>query len=257
MRRLWQAISWRTLRRRLCAAVTLLGYLLATFGVPLPATARKAEDLPFPCRDHPCGCLTAEQCWTACCCFTPEQRWAWARQHHVEPPAFAEKPSGHSWRTTRLRDREAVPAKQPTRCSNCPAHGGTQEKRPEPAKPCCSPRQGHPPCCQQPQPTPARTKASCCQKPPSGPSCKPSTTSQEREGKSAGKGTMRWGLGVAALRCQGVNTLWATTGAALPAGPPLTWTLWQPAVTWLSYPPESPLGLPPSPPEPPPRALSA
>src|SRR4051794_16978264 len=101
----WRTTSWGPLRRRLWAGVTLVAYLLAALGVPLPASARKEPGVPFPCQDHPCGCRTAEQCWAACCCFTPEQRIAWAQAHHVQPPPYAEKPGGQSWRTTRLRDR--------------------------------------------------------------------------------------------------------------------------------------------------------
>jgi hypothetical protein len=229
MLRSWRAISWRPLRRRLCAAVTLLAYLLATLGLPLPAPARKPDSVPFPCQDHPCGCVTAEQCWSACCCFTPEQRWAWARQHQVEPPAYAEKPSAHGWRTTRLRDRDGQGAEPSTGCRSCA----------QAPKSCCT---------SNPAPAP------CCQKPQQGPNDKPSKPKPRRDAKPAPKGGAKWGLGVAALRCQGLNTLWAATGAALPAEPPLTWGPWNPAVAWLNWPAESPLALPSSPPEPPPRS---
>jgi hypothetical protein len=123
---------WRPLRRRLCAGLTLVAYLLTALGVPLPAVARKATDEPFPCQDHPCGCQTAEQCWRACCCFSPEERLAWARAHQVEPPEYAEPPTGGlSWRTTRVRDR---------------------------AQGCCT---GDPVCCTEP-----RDQPSCCQTKP-------------------------------------------------------------------------------------------
>ncbi|MBW3598507.1 MAG: hypothetical protein KY475_14700, partial [Planctomycetes bacterium] len=41
---------------------------------------------PFPCQAHQCGCSSAEQCWTDCCCFSLEERLAWAARHGVEPP---------------------------------------------------------------------------------------------------------------------------------------------------------------------------
>jgi hypothetical protein len=83
------------IRRKLVAMVALVSYVVATFGMPLPAIARKDGGPAFPCQDLPCGCLTAEQCWKGCCCLTPEQRWAWAREHHVEPPDYAERPGEH------------------------------------------------------------------------------------------------------------------------------------------------------------------
>lgn len=61
--------------------------------MPLPlGTIRisdKAGSQPFPCQDSPCGCKTAEQCWTNCCCTTPAQRLAWARKNGVTPPQYA------------------------------------------------------------------------------------------------------------------------------------------------------------------------
>src|SRR5206468_2926988 len=49
----------------------------------------------------------AEQCWRACCCFSPEERLAWAVANQIEPPAYAQLPSAKGWHTIRLRDREA------------------------------------------------------------------------------------------------------------------------------------------------------
>jgi hypothetical protein len=115
---------WRNLRHRLCVAGTFLAYLLATLSIPLPVADSKDSSQPFPCQDHPCGCQTAEQCWRQCCCFTPEQRWAWARAHHVEPPAYAEKPApverlaADGWNSVKLRDRDKAPAKAAKSCSS-------------------------------------------------------------------------------------------------------------------------------------------
>lgn len=99
---------WRTLRYRLFIAGVGLAYLLAALDIPLPVAIHKDASQPFPCQDHPCGCKNAEQCWTSCCCFTAEERWAWARAHHVEPPAYAEKPAAHGWNTAKLRDRDTT-----------------------------------------------------------------------------------------------------------------------------------------------------
>ena len=102
----------RTFRHRLGATVACFAYLIATLGIPLPIAVPKDLSQPFPCQDHACGCQTAEQCWSHCCCFTPEQRLEWARAHNVEPPSYAEKPvpeensSEQGWNTVKLRDRD-------------------------------------------------------------------------------------------------------------------------------------------------------
>jgi hypothetical protein len=101
-----RSIPWRSIARRLVTGVVALGYLAATLGLPLPARAHKIVDQPFPCQDDPCGCQTAEQCWTACCCYTVEEHWAWARAHHIEPPAYATRPADGGWNTKPKRQCE-------------------------------------------------------------------------------------------------------------------------------------------------------
>lgn len=105
---------WIALRYRLGVLGVCLAYVLAALQIPLPVFVHKKNGQAFPCQDHLCGCQTAEQCWSNCCCFTPEERWAWARAHNVEPPAYAEKPAdkpvAQGWNTAKLRDRN-TPAK--------------------------------------------------------------------------------------------------------------------------------------------------
>src|SRR5437764_8818198 len=84
---------WHRLGRRLCAGVVLVAYLLTAGGVPLPLPPEKDLSQPFPCQDHACGCRSAEECWRHCCCYTPEEKLAWARAHGIEPPAYAERPA--------------------------------------------------------------------------------------------------------------------------------------------------------------------
>jgi len=70
----------------------LAAYVVTASGVPLPmapvdaTTASSAT--PFPCQGGHCGCRTAEQCWKSCCCQTPSERLAWAREHGVTPPNY-------------------------------------------------------------------------------------------------------------------------------------------------------------------------
>jgi len=86
--------------RRITTWLAILGYTLVASGLPLPLgvvtptapasagakrLAGKDRSRPFPCMDKPCGCATAEQCFTSCCCNTPAETLAWARAHAVEP----------------------------------------------------------------------------------------------------------------------------------------------------------------------------
>ena len=100
----------RSLRRHrgITTWLAIVGYVIVASGVPLPlgvsppATpgaaaasgmakrlAGKDRSRPFPCMDKPCGCATAEQCFTRCCCNTPAETLAWARAHGVEPGVIA------------------------------------------------------------------------------------------------------------------------------------------------------------------------
>ena len=89
-----EASYWRPICRRLIAAGAFFAYFAAAFGLPLPPPAViKDGGKPFPCQGHACGCRTAEECWRHCCCYTAAERWAWAKEHHVQPPAYAEKPA--------------------------------------------------------------------------------------------------------------------------------------------------------------------
>lgn len=94
----------RTRLRRITTWLAILGYTLVASGLPLPfgivapvasdspaakRLAGKDRSQPFPCMDRPCGCATAEQCFTSCCCNTPAETLAWATAHRVEPAVLA------------------------------------------------------------------------------------------------------------------------------------------------------------------------
>jgi hypothetical protein len=92
-------------RRRWVTCVAVAAYALIVSGLPLPlglmdgggrsdATGQrllsgKDRSRPFPCRDKPCGCVSAEQCFKKCCCHTPAQLLAWARRNDLEPAVLA------------------------------------------------------------------------------------------------------------------------------------------------------------------------
>src|SRR5262245_25224990 len=94
------------LRRRLIAAVALLGQFAATFGLPSPASA-KDKSTPYPCMNHACGCRNAEECWRGCCCFSNVEKVAWADANGVEIPDYV--------RTAAASEQAAKPKK----CCKC------------------------------------------------------------------------------------------------------------------------------------------
>jgi hypothetical protein len=65
----------------------LASYLLVQCSVPLSATMSVPSGGMYPCEGHGCGCASAEHCWEKCCCMSPAERLAWAKRHHVSPPA--------------------------------------------------------------------------------------------------------------------------------------------------------------------------
>lgn len=218
MRALLRPRFWRALRYRACVTGVCLTYLLAALEIPLPAAIHKESDQPFPCQNHVCGCQTAEQCWRHCCCFTAEERWAWAKARNVEPPTYAEKPTPQEtkvaelpaddgWNTVKLRDRDKgvqVPAEK-----NCCRQQGAR---------CCS----------------ASTELPT----------EPALPKGER---------IRWGSQLDASRCQGYSTVWITVGAVLPAQPKVAWLPdWiPPSLTPFTSMTAEPISL--APPSPPPR----
>jgi hypothetical protein len=111
--------------RRLTTWLAICGYMLVASGLPLPLgvvspaapespaakrLAGKDRSRPFPCMDKSCGCATAEQCFTNCCCNTPAETLAWAKAHAVEPAVLA------ALERRVVRDRPAVEKVAKTSC---------------------------------------------------------------------------------------------------------------------------------------------
>lgn len=44
----------------------------------------------YPCESCGCGCASATECWTHCCCHTEQQRLVWAIENGVMPPPVVE-----------------------------------------------------------------------------------------------------------------------------------------------------------------------
>jgi len=78
---------WREAWRRTLVCGYLLAFVAASVGIPLPRVFSNGG-LPFPCQGHSCGCHNAVECWRHCCCYSPEEKLAWAKAHGVNPPAF-------------------------------------------------------------------------------------------------------------------------------------------------------------------------
>jgi hypothetical protein len=85
----------RMQRAKVITFLALLCFCASSIPLPLANFDFRDKDLkqPFPCQNSPCGCKTAEQCWSNCCCLTPKQRLAWAERNGVTPPSYAALPA--------------------------------------------------------------------------------------------------------------------------------------------------------------------
>ncbi|MDA0833827.1 MAG: hypothetical protein O2955_09745 [Planctomycetota bacterium] len=75
---------------RLISLCAIAALLVGIVPLPLDSSPPVAKDTskPFPCQNHRCGCRSADQCWKKCCCFTNQQKLAWAKKHRVALPEF-------------------------------------------------------------------------------------------------------------------------------------------------------------------------
>ena len=85
-------ISFGLARRGLVVSAAL-AYWAISVGVPLPVAAIKSNlgkdtSVAFPCMHRTCGCQSAAGCKEHCCCFSDEQKLAWAAEHQVDPAPF-------------------------------------------------------------------------------------------------------------------------------------------------------------------------
>ena len=114
------------------------GFLPATGGPAAKRIAGKDRSRPFPCMDKPCGCATAEQCFSNCCCNTPAELLAWAEAHQLDPATLL---------TLQHRVAATVPTAQAETC-------------------CCSSATAAPSCC---GPTECGPVDECCETTPLAP----------------------------------------------------------------------------------------
>ncbi|MEI6255537.1 MAG: hypothetical protein WCQ77_02725 [Planctomycetota bacterium] len=119
--------------RRITIWLAIVGYTLVASGIPLPLAgsasqsadsaaakrlAGKDRSRPFPCMDKTCGCATAEQCFTSCCCNPPAQARACAKaqtQTQTTKPADASCCSHKLEPQTAAADQAAPDLPEPIR----------------------------------------------------------------------------------------------------------------------------------------------
>lgn len=85
-------IRRNSISRRSLATLLLFAYTVGALGLlPSPRTLARwlgqVQGERFPCEECGCGCASAKECWTHCCCHSEHQRLIWALTHGVMPPA--------------------------------------------------------------------------------------------------------------------------------------------------------------------------
>lgn len=76
------------LRSRLLISVTVPLLIAAVMSVGVGPTGGRRTGERFPCEDCSCGCASAAECWTNCCCHTPIERARWALANDVMVPSW-------------------------------------------------------------------------------------------------------------------------------------------------------------------------
>ena len=123
----------RSLKAKAINLTALVCFCAASFPLPIavPQSGHIESSQAFPCQKSSCGCKSAHQCWTHCCCMSPKQRFEWAEKNGVTPPSYATKP------TTETTIRSVAKKKE---SSCCPPSQTieTQEGKLVGKKSCCS-----------------------------------------------------------------------------------------------------------------------
>jgi hypothetical protein len=190
--------------------VLLVVYGLVASGLPVPLVApapatgtpaarqlaAKDRSQPFPCMDKPCGCATAEQCFTKCCCHTPAETLAWARSHRLAPQIL-----------TALERRAGSVPRVAVAGSCCAAQASRPAARPS--------------CCQTGEGSADTAAAEVCS---DYQSLAADVVPAPVESRGEDRPTSRPRVVVlrAMLACGGVLSGWLATGVALPPPPIMT-----------------------------------
>lgn len=215
------------IRQKLIGFALVLAICTSFFPLPIGRGAPSVKDAsqPFPCQNRPCGCANAEQCWTSCCCFTDEQKLAWAENTGVTPPDFVVKNAE--------AEASAKAANSQNRGKKTLPHCIPESELPISDR-CCAPRR--PTCCSKNEPGESSSDAR---------EHSPAVVESEEDQKTSPI------IGIEMLKCRGQGLFWnALPWAVIPT---LYGLEWNPLIastpsrsrTWIS--------LERDPPEPPPR----
>jgi hypothetical protein len=121
----------------LILGLLMLAQLLMATRLPA-SSARIVRDCrqPYPCMDHACGCMSAQQCWESCCCFTNSEKVAWAEAQGVAIPDYVREAA---------RAEVAEEIRKPAPKKSCCEEGAAD---------CCCSSQSSKSCCdEEPHPT--------------------------------------------------------------------------------------------------------
>jgi hypothetical protein len=171
--------------------LTLCSHLMVTFGFPLPARSRKkpTDGIAYPCQSRPCGCLNSDQCWKGdCCCFSIEEKLAWAEANGVEPPEHVRSlVESRRSRPAPLKKKSCYLDAEPERTVSAPPTCCEKQK---PAASCC----GKTPTCGAEsvadcRSCTAKSASGCCEK--------------KNAAAKAGESGVRWVVGIFAQKCRG------------------------------------------------------
>lgn len=235
----------------LLASVSLLllaGYLVASFGV-IPSSRvvmgwfGQVTGERYPCESCGCGCASATECWTHCCCHSEHERLVWAIENGVMPPPVV-KFSDEQWiaASNAIKPGSAHCVLCVERIKGELRRGIATRPTHDPACACAGTCDGHcgKACCETKKAGTPASGASCCAK-------------GGDEKKSS------WpGPSISAISCKGLQQLLTLT---LPPAPPvrvMDFILPEPAVFVperpkdVAYPSRS-LDVP----EPPPRVIAS
>ena len=233
-RRLTKAIG-----RQVVLVAVALAVLGATLGFPVVARRDVVGSVPFPCQHHGCGCVSAEACWNGCCCFTPAERRAWAKQHGVTPPDSFQAQFG------------GAPIDGTTESGSLPGaeYGDHGECDTSHDDACCP----HP--ADQDMDEHATAQAgplarNCCSRPGNNHGSAGSESAENDESKL----TLGIAIGGMSQRCRGQSSLWAMVQVMLPVRQFVRIDVPQPCVLRMTDTTHDSIDRP-APPVPPPRSL--
>lgn len=106
--------------KRLTAIASIAILIFAAVGVPFPMVVKKDRSVPFPCMDRACGCRSAAECKQHCCCFSREEKIAWAKSRGLDPSTVAQaSPANNTIACTSLSSKSCCSKKIASSCPHC------------------------------------------------------------------------------------------------------------------------------------------